>query len=104
MFIRVCDGDRRTAFQAIVLSWLLCGGILLLLVATVRTDEARVQSRLREALSNSNAAATLNDNLLTMTASSGSVPVLVSGEGAVLAEDPTAIADVECHHRIKKSK
>jgi hypothetical protein len=53
LFIKACGGDRREAFNIVVLFWLFCGVLLLSLVFTVVQDEAAVQRAVREAYATS---------------------------------------------------
>lgn len=41
---------HREAFKRVVLAWLPCALLLLFLIATVRADEERIQSKLRDVL------------------------------------------------------
>lgn len=50
VFIKACGGNRREAFNVVVLFWLFCGSLLLVLTQTVVKDEAAVQLAVREAL------------------------------------------------------
>lgn len=112
---------HRTAFKAIVLSWLLCGLLLLLLVATVRSDESRVQSRVREALSSSSShsiaaihlssGSSYNDGPVMVGSISGSPVAVVSllekggvDEGVLIEGPPASMVDVESNPLLKKSK
>lgn len=50
VFIKACGGNRREAFNVVVMFWLFCGALLLVLTQTVVQDEAAVQRAVREAL------------------------------------------------------
>mmetsp|Transcript_5873 Transcript_5873/g.9687 ORF Transcript_5873/g.9687 Transcript_5873/m.9687 type:complete len:655 (+) Transcript_5873:171-2135(+) len=50
LFIDMCHGNRREAFNIVVLFWALCGTLLLLLTQTVRYDEAIVQQSVKQAM------------------------------------------------------
>lgn len=48
--INACGGNRREAFNIVVLFWLFCGALLTCLALTVVKDEAAVHSQVVESL------------------------------------------------------
>lgn len=50
IFINACNGDRREAFNIVVLFWLVCGVLLLLLTRTVLHDEEVVQESVKQSM------------------------------------------------------
>lgn len=52
LFIKMCNGNRREAFNIVVLFWLFCGTMLLLLIVTVKHDEDTVQKTVKESVLN----------------------------------------------------